>query len=524
MTDHARTTDVAPAQAPTRMAPRDRLAVSLLLFSAFVVILNETTMGVAVPHLMRDLDITASSAQWVSAAFMLTMAVVIPVTGFVIRRATTRATFLAAMGLFSVGTAISALAPGFVVLLLGRVVQASGTAIMMPLLMTTVMTVTPPAARGRTMGNISVVISVAPALGPTISGAVLGVASWRWLFVLMLPIALAALTIGALRLPTLNEPRYARVDMASVGLSAVAFGGIVFGLSRFGEASREGAVVAWAPVVLGGAALSLFIARQLWLQRTDSALLDLRTFTYRTFTVGIAVMAMSMMALFGTIILLPIYAQDVLGLAALTTGLLLLPGGLLMGLLAPSVGRAYDRFGPRVLLVPGTTLVSVAAWTMTRLGVSSEPWHLLGAHLVLSAGLALIFTPLFTASLGALPMRLYSFGSAVVGTVQQVAGAAGTALFVTLMTATALARSEDGVGQVAATSAGVHAAFTVGAVISLLAIPAALLLRRPDASGPGPDPGDDQHGGAVPDRVSSHGHEDAIAGQPSAHHEVTAAP
>lgn len=510
MTEHARTTDAPPTDAPTRMAPRDRLAVSLLLFSAFVVILNETTMGVAVPHLMRDLAITASSAQWVSAAFMLTMAVVIPVTGFVIRRVTTRATFLAAMGLFSLGTLISALAPGFVVLLLGRVVQASGTAIMMPLLMTTVMTVTPPASRGRIMGNISVVISVAPALGPTISGAVLGVATWRWLFVLMLPIALTALVIGALRLPTLNEPRYARVDVLSVALSAVAFGGVVFGLSRFGEASREGALVAWSPVVLGVAALSLFIARQLWLQRTDSALLDLRTFTYRTFTIGIAVMALSMMALFGTIILLPIYAQDVLGLEALTTGLLLLPGGLLMGLLAPSVGRAYDRFGPRVLLVPGTSLVSVAAWTMTRLGAGSEPWHLLGAHLVLSGGLALIFTPLFTASLGALPMRLYSFGSAVVGTVQQVAGAAGTALFVTLMTATALARAEDGAGPVAATAAGVHTAFVVGAVISVLAIPAALLLRRPDAVADGPG-----HG---PAGASEHdvAHDGDVVGRPDA--------
>jgi DHA2 family lincomycin resistance protein-like MFS transporter len=485
MTEHDHVTR-APAHEAERMAPRDRLAVALLLFSAFVVILNETTMGVAVPHLMRDLAITASAAQWVSAAFMLTMAVVIPVTGFVIRRTTTRTTFLAAMGLFTLGTLVCALAPGFVVLLAGRVIQASGTAIMMPLLMTTVMTVTPPASRGRVMGNISVVISVAPALGPTISGAVLGVASWRGLFVLMLPIALAALVVGALRMPDLGEPRHAKVDLPSVVLSALAFGSLVFGLSRFGEAAREGALEAWAPVVLGLAALSLFVARQLRLQRTDDALLDLRTFTSPTFSLGVSVMALSMISMFGTIILLPIFAQDVLGLEALTTGLLLLPGGLLMGLLAPSVGRAYDRFGPRVLLVPGTVVASAAAWTMTRLSAASEPWHLLGAHLTLSAGLALMFTPLFTASLGSLPARLYSFGSAVVGTVQQVAGAAGTALFVTLMTTTALTRTQAGADAVAATAAGVHTAFTVGAFISVLAIPAAFWLRRPagDADAP----------------------------------------
>lgn len=472
MTDHALAPD------PARLSPRDRRAVGLLLFSAFVVILNETTMGVAVPHLMSDLAITASAAQWVTAAFMLTMAVVIPVTGFVIRRVTTRAAFLAAMGLFSTGTLVSALAPGFVVLLLGRVVQASGTAIMMPLLMTTVMTVAPPRSRGRIMGSISLVIAVAPALGPSLSGAVLEVASWRWLFVVMLPIALTALTLGALRLTTLNEPRYAKVDVASVLLSAVAFGGLVYGLSRFGEAARTGAIAAWAPILVGAAALSLFVARQVWLQRTDGALLDLRTFTHRTFTVGMVLMAVAMVAMFGTIILFPIFAQVVLGLSALTTGLLQLPGGLAMGLLAPWVGRAYDHVGPRPLLVPGATLVSVAVFLLSRFDMLTAPWHLLVAHLVLTVGLALTFTPLFSAALGALPPRLYPFGSATIGTVQQVAGAAGTALFVTLMTATALARTERGADAVAATAAGVHSAFVVGSVLTVLTIPVAFAIGR----------------------------------------------
>lgn len=494
MTEH--TSQTVARTGPERLAPRDRRAVGLLLFSAFVVILNETTMGVAIPHLMRDLDITAGSAQWVTAAFMLTMAVVIPVTGFVIQRTTTRTAFIAAMGLFSLGTLISALAPGFVVLLVGRVVQATGTAIMMPLLMTTVMTVTPPSSRGRTMGNISVVISVAPALGPTLSGLVLGSLSWRWLFICMLPIALGALALGAARLQNLTEPRYARVDVGSVVLSAIAFGGIVYGLSRFGEASQTGVVAAWTPIVVGAAALSLFITRQLWLQRSESALLDLRTFTFPTFTVGVSLMAVSMMALFGTIILLPIYAQNVLGLEALQVGLLLLPGGLLMGLVAPSVGRAYDRVGPRPLLVPGTVLVSASAWGMTRLGEFSAPWHVLAAHIVLSGGLALIFTPLFTSALGALPMRLYAHGSAVVGTVQQVAGAAGIALFVTVMTARALTATDGGADVVAATSSGVHSAFGVGAVIALLAIPAAFAVRVRAAHDGTPEGGPQDVGGA----------------------------
>lgn len=479
-----RGTDAA-APRTAAMTPRERLAVGLLLFSAFVVILNETTMSVALPPLMADLDITAGTAQWVTTAFLLTMAVVIPMTGFVLQRLSTRAVFLTAMALFSAGTLLSALAPVFAVLIAGRVVQATGTALMMPLLMTTVMSVTPPASRGRTMGNISVVISVAPALGPTLSGAVLAVLPWRGLFWLMLPIALGALALGALRLPNLTEPRAARVDLLSVVVSAFAFGGLVYGLSQVGESAGHGSpVIAWGSIVIGLAALSFFIARQLRLQGEDRALLDLRTFTVPTFRVAVALMGVSMMALFGTIILLPLYAQDVLGLEPLQAGLLVLPGGLLMGVAAPFVGRAFDRVGPRPLLVPGTTLVALATWGLATLSADSAPWLLLACHVTMSGGLALIFTPLFTSALGSLSPRLYSHGSAVVGTVQQVAGAAGIALFVTVMTLQSVRLADRGAAEVAATAGGIHTAFMVGAVIATLAIPAAFAFRAPAATAP----------------------------------------
>ncbi|WP_416220839.1 DHA2 family efflux MFS transporter permease subunit [Cellulomonas sp. S1-8] len=484
MTDRTVPTAVAdpPADAPDApdaMSARDRLAVALLLVSTFVVILNETIMGVALPRLMDDLAITAGTAQWLTTAFLLTMAVVIPVTGFFLQRTTTRAAFLTAMGLFSLGTLVCALSPGFEMLLAGRVVQATGTAIMLPLLMTTVMTVTPPATRGRTMGNISIVISVAPALGPTISGLILSVLDWRWMFGLVLPVALGALALGAARLPNVTEPRWARVDVPSVLLSAFAFGGIVLGMSRIGEAVQGGVQPITVGALVGGAAaLGIFIARQLRLQRTDDALLDLRTFRSRTFAVGVGLMAVMMMALFGVIIMLPIYAQDVLGLDTLRTGLMLLPGGLLMGLLAPAVGRAYDRVGPRPLLVPGTVLVSLSAWGMALLlDVGTSPWLLVAAHLTMSAGLALVFTPLFTSALGSVPRERYSHGSAVIGTVQQVAGAAGTALFITVLSATAAGLAADGASEVVATAGGVHAAFLVGAVVTLPAIAAAFAIR-----------------------------------------------
>ena len=193
MTDHAISTDNVVGTTPPDHSKRNGLVINLMLAATFVVILNETVIGVAIPRLMEDLNITASTAQWLSTAFMLTMAVVIPTTGFIMQRLSTRAVFILAMSLFSAGTAIAAIAPGFEILLTARIVQASGTAIMMPLLMTTVMTLVPPQARGRTMGNISLVISVAPAVGPTVSGLILSVFDWRFIFILVLPIAIGAL-------------------------------------------------------------------------------------------------------------------------------------------------------------------------------------------------------------------------------------------------------------------------------------------------------------------------------------------
>ncbi|RJT87107.1 DHA2 family efflux MFS transporter permease subunit [Cryobacterium melibiosiphilum] len=431
-------------------------------------------MGVALPHLMTDLSITATAAQWLTTAFMLTMAVVIPITGFLLQRFNTRPVFMAAMALFSAGTLIAAIAPGFEVLLVGRIVQATGTAIMMPLLMTTVMTLVPASSRGKTMGNISIVISVAPAIGPTISGIILSVLDWRWMFILVLPIALGALALGAARIKNVSTPRAVPLDVFSVVLSAFGFGGFVYGLSNLSSSSAG-----WLPLGVGVVALAGFVLRQLFLQRTDRALLDLRTFTSRTFTTVVLMLSVSMMALFGTIILLPIYMQTVLGLDALATGLLLLPGGLTMGILAPFVGRIFDRFGPTVLLVPGTIVVSAALWSMTLMTERTEPWMLLIAHVAMSAGLAFIFTPLFTSGLGSLRPSLYSHGSAVVGTVQQLAGAIGTALFIAVMSAQIATLTAEGISEVSATASGVHAAFVVGACISLLAIPAAFLVRRP---------------------------------------------
>ena len=467
------------ANAPEHLK-RNSLVINLMLVATFVVFLNETIIGVAIPSVMSDLHIPASTAQWLSTAFMLTMAVVIPTTGFLMQRLNTRTVFILAMSLFSLGTAIAAIAPGFEILLVGRVVQASGTAIMMPLLMTTVMTLVPPHSRGKTMGNISIVMSVAPAVGPAIGGLIVQGLSWRFIFILVLPIAIAALLLGAMRVKNVSEPRAVPLDVLSVILSAFAFGGLIYGLSSLGGAVSGNAPIApWIPLTVGGVSLVLFIVRQLALQRSERAFLDLRTFTSRGFTVSIILMVVMMGALFGTVILLPIYTQSVLGLEPAASGLLLVPGSLLMGVAGPFIGRLYDKVGPRPLIVPGAIVVSLVFWGLTLLS-QSTPWGLvLAAHVALSIGLAFMFTPLFTSSMAALNPRLYSHGSATIATVQQLAGAAGTALFIALLTIGQVTATANGANAVSGLAAGVHNAFMAGAFISLLAVVASFFVPKP---------------------------------------------
>lgn len=467
----------APSTTPPPTVDRAGRLIALLVGSAFVVILNETIMSVALPELMREFDVPATTAQWLTTAFLLTMAVVIPVTGFLLVRFPLRRVFIAAMGSFGAGTLLAALAPTFEVLVAARVVQAVGTALMMPLLITTILTIVPAERRGRMMGTISIVISVAPAIGPTVSGVVLDQLDWRWMFWLVLPIAVLSLALGAAWVRNVTEPLAVPLDVLSVVLSALAFGGLIYGLSSIGEsATGETAVPVWVPLVVGGLALAVFVARQLSLR--ERALLDLRTFASRTFTIAVLLVAVSMMALFGSLILLPIYLQSVLGLSTLETGLVLLPGGLVMGLLAPFVGRAFDRVGPRPLVAPGATVTSVGLWGMSMFDTGTGAGTVIVVHVVMSIGLALMFTPLLTSALGSLPQHLYSHGSATVSTLQQVAGAAGTALFVTVMTRRSVSEVEGGASLVDATAAGVHAALLYGGVISAVAVLVALLVRQ----------------------------------------------
>ncbi|WP_309130829.1 MDR family MFS transporter [Brevibacterium sp.] len=455
----------------------------LLLVAAFVAILNETTMAIAIPELNATLGIPPELGQWLTSAFMLTMAVVIPTTGFLIQRFTTRQVFLAAMILFSAGTLICLVAPGFPALLVGRVVQASGTGIMMPLLMTTMMNVVPAHLRGRMMGRVGLVISLAPAIGPTMSGIVLDSLGWRWLFAIVLPVALVALALGAKWMTNLGETTRAPIDVLSIVVSALAFGGIVFGLSQFGghgDSGGSSAGLAWGSITTGVIFLALFVWRQLVLIKRDGALLDLRVFTSRNYVISVVIMAVVALSMFGTFSLLPLYLQNVIGLNATQSGLVLLPGSILMGLLGPVMGRVYDASGPRVLLVPGATMIMVAMFAYSIVGIGTPAWVFVCIQTVMSLGLAASFTPLFSASLGSLDRKLYSHGSAALNTLQQVAGAAGTALLISIYSSALHAGQASGRSIAEAGAPGAQSAFLLAGFIALVPVVLAFFIRKPE--------------------------------------------
>ncbi|GIH28863.1 MFS transporter [Acrocarpospora phusangensis] len=471
----------SPAKSAPAVSGRTPAVIRLLVLATFVVILNETIMINAIPRLMGALNITEQTAQWLSTAFMLTMAAVIPITGWFLQRVSTRVAYTTAMGLFLLGTALAAVAPSFAVLLGARIIQASGTAVMMPLLMTTLMQVVPKSERGRVMGNVTLAISVAPAMGPAVSGVILQFGSWRLLFAVVFPIAALIAWGGLRKLENVGESEFSTIDWLSVVTAALGFGGLVYGLSRFEGGDIR---VAASFVAAGLLTITVFVLRQLSLQKRDVPLLDLRTLRHRTYTVALILMSVSFMAMLGSMVLLPLYLQNVRALSALETGLLVMPGGLAMGLLGPTVGRLFDRFGGRVLVIPGAIGIMLALIGFTQVTMTMPFWLILGLHALLMVSLAATFTPVFTLGLGAVPPPLYSHASSILSTLQQVAAAIGTALVITVMSARSDALRAAGTTEVLADLSGMRLAFVIGAVLSVAVVITALLLpARADNAG-----------------------------------------
>jgi DHA2 family lincomycin resistance protein-like MFS transporter len=461
------------SEATKRLSSGEVLTISVLVFSAFVAFLSEMVIGVALPEIMDDLSITATTGQWLTTGYALTLAVIIPISGYIMQRFRLRTIFVASVGMFTLGTAIAAAAPGFELLLTGRIVQALGTAVLVPLLMTTSIGLVAPSRRGQMMALVTAVTAVAPALGPGFSGLVMSQLSWRWLFIIILPLSILGLVIGAIKMPNLTTPRRVRFDVSSLVLSAVGFGALVYGLASAGESGGEGfSAVTWTTLSLGVVGIAAFVWRQLRLQRRGAAVLDMRIFTYASFARPVIVFVFLVMGAFSLVTVLPFYMQESLGLGSLETGLLMVPGGATIGIMSVFVGRYYDRLGARGLAIPGVAGLAAGWWFMSTFTEDTSVWVVLATFVIISSGQACAWVAIFTMSLGSLPSALTGHGSAALNTIQQLGGAAGLAVLIGVLSSTATGTDPADI------AAGARAAFTVGAVLALAALVLTLFLPR----------------------------------------------
>ena len=474
---HGHPSNLAAEPATERLNPSEVIVITVLAVCAFITVLTELVMGVALPQVMRDLTITASTGQWLTTGYALTMAVVIPATGFLMQRYSTRALFITTMVLFTLGTAIAAAAPGFEVLLAGRIVQAVGTAILLPLLMTTAFGLAPAGRQGQMMAVTTAVPAVAGAVGPAISGIVVAELNWRWIFLLVLPMAALALAVGAWKMRNLTTPTPVRIDVGSLLLAAVGFGALLYGLSIAGESGPgHSLVVPVLAVLLGVLGVVAFVARQRVLQGRGSALLDMRVFAYRGFSLSSAIFIFLVMTAFGINVVLPLVLQEVLGFSALQTGLLLIPGGAAIAITAALVGRIYALVGPRRLVTTGALLATAAWWFLTTVNTDTPFGVIVATHVLICIGMAFMWTPLFTLAMASLPQDLYPHGSAVLNTLQQLGGAAGIAVLIAVMTL--FNSSTAGSSSTEESLRGMQAAFVAAGLLTLIAAVGALLLPR----------------------------------------------
>lgn len=476
--DEAVSPPAALARPTPPQLPKKQLAgiIGALALAAFLMILNETVLSVALPAIMQDFSVSAASGQWLTTGFLLTMSVIIPTTGFLLQRFSTRGLFIFALSSFLVGTLLAIFAPSFEVLLVARIIQAIGTAIVLPLLMTTTLSLVPIHKRGAIMGLNSIVISVGPAIGPTVSGAIVSTFTWHYIFILMAPLAVMILILGIIFIKLPSQARKIPLDVPSVVLSAFAFGLLVYGISSLEHAS-ENLSLTIACFAIGLIALTLFITRQIRLTRVGKELLNLSPFKNRGFTFSILLIMVAFGTLLGTIVMLPIILQSGAGASTLSIGLMLLPGGLAQVIVAPIFGRIFDRFGPRPVLIPGAAMLALGQWMYVSVDSDTALWVFMINHVVFSIGLALLMTGLMSSALASVEPRLYGHGSAIFNTAQQLAGAVGTTVFVTVMSLLSTAKLEQGSDLAHALFSGAHVAFIIGAIVSTLALFIAPLIK-----------------------------------------------
>jgi MFS transporter, DHA2 family, lincomycin resistance protein len=454
------------------------LITAVLTFAGFFCMLNETVMNMALKNMMAQFGITANIAQWLSTGYMLIMGIFIPISAFFIQSFKTRHLFMAAMAIFIVGTIISGVAPTFWFLLVGRLIQAVGTGMLIPNIVNTLIVMNPEEKRGRALGIFNLVMFFAPAVGPILSGIIVQSLSWRWLFFSILPFSILMLILGMSFLENVTELSKPAIDIFSVVLSTLGFGGLIYGVSNIGNSS---VLMMLAPLLVGCMALVLFILRQFSLKEP---MLDMHAFKYPMFSIGTGLIILMHMVNFAIMLMLPIFMEGAMGLSAFTAGLILLPGGVINGVVAPFAGILYDKYGPKVLILPGFVLSTVVFFILSRVvSVGVAIPVIIGLHCCSLLAVGMINTPTQTHSLNQLTPELYPHGTAITNTLQQIGGAFGTSLFIAIMSAgqknylQGLGR-HDASSEALSLAVGVRQSLTVAVFVLVVAVILSYFMKR----------------------------------------------
>lgn len=442
----------------------------VLLSGAFITILNQTLLATALPPIMKDLQISESTVQWLQSIFMLVNGIMIPITAFFIGKFTTRRLFLTAMSIFALGTLIAATSPNFSILLIGRVLQGAGAGIMMPLLQTIMFLLFPIEQRGKAMGYFGLVIAFAPAIGPSLSGYLVDQYPWRSVFYVVLPFALLNIVAAYFLLKNVTKLTNPKMDYLSIVLSTFGFGGLLYGFSIAGNTGWLHANVLLS-LIIGAISLAWFILRQL---KLEQPILEFKVFKYGVFTLATSLGMIVFASMIASTVILPLFMQTMLGFNALHSGLMLLPGAIVMGIMNPVTGTIFDKYGAKWLLLSGFTILTVTTFMFANLSVDTTFTYLAILNAVRMFGIAMIMMPSTTLGLNQLPNHLISHGTAMNNTFRQIAGSIGTAALVTIMITSDLDN-----GTIAGQIQGVNTAFFVSGCISIVGLLLALLIKNP---------------------------------------------
>lgn len=401
----------------------------VMMFGTFVGSLASTLVSPALPTIMEDFNITATVGQWLTTVYMLVLGVMIPSTAYLVNRFTTRQLFLTCMCIFSLGSAIALIGHNFELLLFARILQAIGAGILLPLLQFTVLSIFPAQKIGIAMGVVGITTGVAPAIGPTLSGYLIDIYGWKSLFLVTLVLSIVDLIMAFFLLKNVSKVSKIKLDFSSLFMSIIGFGAILIAFSNMGSHPFLDFVVI-APLVLGIITLWVFFKRQ---RSLEEPLLDIRVFKDKTFTISTILVSIVYGSMMSATIIIPMYVQQIRGYSALTSGLTILPGAIIMLIFNPIAGKILDKFGGRKLFIGGMSILLLGNLGFTLLNESVSLLFLTFAYGFRMFGGACLLMPLTAWGVKAIPSDLMSHASAINNTLRQVSGAVGSAVFVSVM-------------------------------------------------------------------------------------------